>query len=186
MVSPLRGHWRGVLMFSLMCAWTNGWANHPNTGDMRRHGAYCDVIVMRRTLTTMLCCVCCECFGEHRPCLLRAHAVQRSSFGWRNQTMTCPLIITPNEARWRTHVSLTGSSLLQVKHYNDVIMGAIASQITSLTIVYSTVYSGADQRKHQSSASLAFVRAIHRGPVNSPWKKPVTRKMFPFDDVIMG
>ena len=48
------------------------------------------------------------------------------------------------------------------EHYIDVIMGAIASQITSLTIVYSTVYSGADQRKHQSSASLAFVRGIHR------------------------
>ena len=46
-------------------------------------------------------------------------------------------------------------------------MGAIASQITSLTIVYSTVHSDADQRKHQSSASLAFVRGIHRGPVNS-------------------
>ena len=70
-------------------------------------------------------------------------------------------------------------------HYNDVIMKAIASQITSLTIVYSSVYSGADQRKHQSSASLAFVWGIHRGPVNSPHKGPVTRKMFPFDDVIM-
>ena len=70
-------------------------------------------------------------------------------------------------------------------HYDDVIMGAIASQITSLTIVYSTVYSGADQSKHQSSASLALVRGIHRGPVNSPHKWPVTRKMFPFDDVIM-
>ena len=64
-------------------------------------------------------------------------------------------------------------------------MGAIASQITILTIVYSTVYSDADQRKHQSSASLAFVREIHRGPVNSPHKWPVTRKMFPFDDVFM-
>ena len=64
-------------------------------------------------------------------------------------------------------------------------MGTIASQITSLTIVYSTVYSDADQRKHQSSASLAFVRGIHRGPVNSPHKWPVTRKMFPFHDVIM-
>ena len=64
-------------------------------------------------------------------------------------------------------------------------MGAIASQITSLTLVYSTVYSGADQSKHQSSASLAFVWGIHRGPVNSPHKWPVTRKMFPFDDVIM-
>ena len=64
-------------------------------------------------------------------------------------------------------------------------MGAIASQITSLTIVYSTVYSGADQSKHQSSASLAFVWGIHRGPVDSPHKWPVTRKKFPFDDVIM-
>ena len=64
-------------------------------------------------------------------------------------------------------------------------MGAMASRITSLMIVYSTVYSDADQRKHQSSASLAFVRGIHRGPVNSPHKWPVTRKMSPFDDVIM-
>ena len=64
-------------------------------------------------------------------------------------------------------------------------MGAIASQITSLTIVYSTVYSGADQRKHQSSGALAFVRGIHRGPVNSLHKWPVTQKMFPFDDFII-
>ena len=75
--------------------------------------------------------------------------------------------------------------MVSVSHYNDVIMGTIASQITSLTIVYSTVYSGADQSKHQSSASLAFMWGIHRGPVNSPQKWPVTRKMFPFDDVIM-
>ena len=74
---------------------------------------------------------------------------------------------------------------LQLLHYCDAIMGTVASQITSLTIVYTTVYSDADQSKHQSSASLAFVRGIHRGPVNSPHKGPVTRKMFPFDDVIM-
>ena len=74
---------------------------------------------------------------------------------------------------------------LGINHYGDVIMGEIASQITSPAIVYSTVYSDADQRKHQSPASLAFVRGIHRGPVNSPHKWPVTRKMFPFDDVIM-
>ena len=64
---------------------------------------------------------------------------------------------------------------LFVVHYNDIIMDPIASQITSLTIVYSIVYSDAD---HQSSASLAFVRGIHK------W--PVTRKMFPFDDVIIS
>ena len=75
--------------------------------------------------------------------------------------------------------------VLFLAHYNDVIMGAIASQITSITIVYWTVYSDADQRKHQSPASLLFVRGIHRGPANSPHKWPVTRKMFPFDDVIM-
>ena len=70
-------------------------------------------------------------------------------------------------------------------HYSDVIMGAIASQVTSLTTVYSTVYSGADHREHQSSASLAFARGIHRGSVNSAHRWPVTRKMFPFDDDIM-
>ena len=70
-------------------------------------------------------------------------------------------------------------------HCIDVIMTTMASQITSLTVVYSIAYSDADQRKHQSSASLTFVRGIHRGPVNSPHKGPVTRKMFPFDDVIM-
>ena len=66
-------------------------------------------------------------------------------------------------------------------HYDDVIMSAIASQITCLT----SVYSGADQRKHQSPTSLAFVRGIHQSLVNSPHKGPLTRKMFPFDDVIM-
>ena len=70
-------------------------------------------------------------------------------------------------------------------HNNDVIMSTMASQITSLTIIYSTVYSGADQRQLQSSESLAFVRRLHRWPVNSPHKGPVTRKMLPFDDVIM-
>ena len=55
-----------------------------------------------------------------------------------------------------------GNVINQKCHYNDVIMVAIASQITSLAIVYSTVYPGWDQRKHQSSASLAFVRGLHR------------------------
>ena len=70
-------------------------------------------------------------------------------------------------------------------HYSDTIMDAMASKITRVAIVYATVYSGADQRKHQSSASLAFVREIHRWPVIFPHKGPVPRKMFPFDDVIM-
>ena len=73
---------------------------------------------------------------------------------------------------------------LDKNHYNDVIMSAIASWITSFTIVYSTCYSGADQRKHKSSASLPFPWGIYRWPVNFPHKGLVTRKMFPFNDVI--
>ena len=78
-----------------------------------------------------------------------------------------------------------GFHVASLCHYNGVILGVITSQISSLTIVYSAVYSDADQRKHQRSASLAFVWGIHRWPVNSPHKGPVTRKMFPFHDVIM-
>ena len=69
---------------------------------------------------------------------------------------------------------------LQWRHKN-----AIASQITGVSIICSNVCSGANQREHQSSASLVFVRGIHRWPVDSPHKGPVTRKMFPFDDVTM-
>ena len=106
---------------------------------------------------------------------------------WRRRTGNKPLSETMST--WFTGVYLYPQVLIclqlgEKKHHCDVIMGPIASQITSLKIVYSTVYSDADQRKHQSSASRAFVRGIHRGPVNSPHKWPVTRKMFPFDDVI--
>ena len=86
-------------------------------------------------------------------------------------------------AEVKVHIYLIYKNI--ASHHNDVIMSAVASQITSLTIVYSTVYSGTDQSKHQRSASLAFVWGIHRWPVNSPHKRPVTRKVFPFDDVIM-
>ena len=80
-----------------------------------------------------------------------------------------------------TQVTMTNTPS-KTLHYSDVIMSTMASQITSLRIIYSAIYSCADQRKHLSSASLAFVRGIHRGPLNSPHKGPVTRKMFPFDD----
>ena len=64
-------------------------------------------------------------------------------------------------------------------------MRAITSHVTILTIVCLTVYPGADQRKPQNSGSLAFVKEIHQWPLNHPHKGPVTRKMFPFNDVIM-
>ena len=65
-------------------------------------------------------------------------------------------------------------------------MSAMASEITGASIVCSTVCSNANQRKYQSSTSLAFVRGFHRSPVDSPHKGPVTQKMFPFGDVIMS
>ena len=82
-------------------------------------------------------------------------------------------------------------------HYIDVTMTTMASQITSLAVVYSIVYSGADQRKHQSSASLAFVRGIHRDRgiprtkdqlrenVSIWWRHHEIQNSFPWHDVIM-
>ena len=81
--------------------------------------------------------------------------------------------------------SVTWTDQVLTYHYSDVIMSVMASQITGVSIVYSIVCSGAHQRKHQSSASLAFVKGIHRWPVNSLHKGPVTRKMFPLHDVII-
>ena len=86
--------------------------------------------------------------------------------------------------RWKQHPS----SSVWVKitsHYNDIIMGTVLSQISSLTIVYSTFDSDPDERKHQSSTSLTFVLGIHGGLMNSPHKWPLTWKMFRFDDIIM-
>ena len=65
-------------------------------------------------------------------------------------------------------------------------MSAMTSQIMGVANVYSIVCSGANQRKHQSSASLAFMSGIHRWPVNYPHKGSVTGKIFPFDDAIMS
>ena len=73
--------------------------------------------------------------------------------------------VSPHAGKWTVRCTVIIFVLsVPLFHCWDVIMGSIASQFTSLTIVYSTVYSGADQRKHQSSASLAFVRGIHRIP----------------------
>ena len=70
-------------------------------------------------------------------------------------------------------------------HYSDIMMSAMPSQIIDASIVCSTVPSGVDQRNYQSSPSLAFVRGIHRLPVDSLHKGPLTRKIIPFDEVIM-
>ena len=134
-------------MFSLICA-----LNSREAGDLRRHCAHHDVIIMHGSdcLTTRLI----------------IYTASATLHGWSPGT---------NSLGW-TDVCI---------HYSDVKLDVMASHIISLTMVYWTVYSGADQRRHQSSAPLGFVMGIIRWPVNSPHKWPVTRKVFPFDDVIM-
>ena len=85
---------------------------------------------------------------------------------------------------WRTH----WTTRVFIQHYSDVTISAMVSQITGvngIAGICSSVCSGADKIKHQSTASLAFVKGIHHWPVNCPPKGPVKRKMFPFGDVIM-
>ena len=113
-----------------------------------------------------------------------------ASWGGRNAPRHWTIIITALRCKTNLSVPLTATLWHEEwkdspLHYSDVIISAMASQIFGVSIVYSTVCSGADQSRYQSSASLAFLRGIHRWPVNSPHKGPVTRKIFPFDDVIM-
>ena len=101
---------------------------------------------------------------------------------WNNTVLKCPNCLHLN--KWHLDV-FQWFLLIIFQHYSDAIMSAMASQITCVSIVCSIVCSGADQTKHQSTASLACVRGIHRWPLDSPHKVPVKRKLFPFDDVIM-
>ena len=69
-------------------------------------------------------------------------------------------------------------AVMHTWQFSHIIMSAMSSQVTGVSIVYSNVCSGADQRQHSSSASLTFVRVVHRYPVKSPHKRPLTRKCF--------
>ena len=136
--SPHKGQWRGALMFSLICTWINGWVNNREAGDLRRHRAHYDVIVM---------------------CWPKSMSIQ---------DVTRPHWVNPQPLKPDDHNIFKSNSLdgnvfiwwpyLMWLHYSDVIMSAMASQITCVSIIYLTVCSGADQRKHQSSGSLAFGR----------------------------
>ena len=80
----------------------------------------------------------------------------------------CSYILSQNmvdESTYRRFMMMSSNGNIFHVHYIDIIMSPMASQITSLTIVFSTVYSGIDQTKHESSTSLAYVRGIHRGQV---------------------
>ena len=89
----------------------------------------------------------------------------KNSKGWICIPWILHALLSPTDYQCRHLQSHPGTPFI---HYNDVKTSPMASQITSRTIVYSIVYSCADQRKHQSSASLAYVWGLHRVPVNSP------------------
>ena len=123
-----------------------------------------------------------ENFCRNMKCFVSFLVVWNSSVRHIDDIFCWKLTTTCWRDHWQRFILIRQPFLY---HYSDVIMSAMASQITDVSIVYSTISSGADQRKHESSASLAFVRGIHRWPANSPHKGPVTRKMSPHDDVIM-
>ena len=116
-----------------------------------------------------------------RPLWRHCSGIPTGPFGLRRHGFLA--IETAKEKTYSMQMEIITSIVtLYVLYNNDVIMSAIASQITGLMIIYSAVYSGADQRKHQSSSSLAFLRGMIG---EFPHKCPVTRNMLPFDDVIM-
>ena len=191
MNSPHKGQWRGALMFSLNCAWINGWVNYREAGDLRRHRTDNDVTVMNIQ------------FGS---------TIEDPLFKFRDPLTTLPIdVLQPNEANplaascCLQRICLTWSILKFSNTFcwSFAIIG-IVGKIPLRFMPLQWRHNGRDgvsnrqlhdcllnrllcvyQRKHRSSASLAVVRRIHRWLVNSPHKWPVTRKMFPFDDVIM-
>ena len=87
---------------------------------------------------------------ENNPALVQIMA-------WYQAIQQAIILINADLIHW----CIYAAALAGRWHYNDVITDSMASQIISLTIVYSALYSGADHRKHQSSTSLAFVWGIH-------------------------
>ena len=206
--SPHKVQWRGVVMFSLICAWTIGCANQRDAGDLRRHCAHYDVAVMIIVSHGLIYPFFVGLFHWY----WCSRMITYVHYSWDDRDHSSLVIIKkPIGPRPLYAIQSNGYTecicyVIQYKteslfgvvvdeeksawdiwqcHYSDVMMSTMTSQITGVPIVCSTVGSDVDERKHQSSVSLAFVRGIQRSPVNSPHKRPATRKMFPFDDAIM-
>ena len=152
---------------------------------------------MKSTEQFIFTCVITGATDEHQLCVPNHRQPEcffKTLFGLTNNELICITIfffgrnhLWPVECYTDRRIPLIKCQKRRIRfhHYKDVVMGTVASQITSVSIVCQKVCSGADQRKHQTSASLAYGRAIRRWPVDSTHKGPVTRKMLPFDDVIM-
>ena len=146
--------WGTALILSLICAWTNSWANNRDAGDLRRHRTQYDVTVMITEIT------------ENSSSL-------RLRMSWN-------ITLTGHQQAQRR------SSSCICFHNSEVIMSAMAFQITGVSIICSTVCSGAYQRKSQSPALLVFVRGMHRWLVDSPHKGSVTRNTVLLSSASLG
>ena len=141
-------------------------------------------------ITTTMLCVCVCMSGEGGGVVDMINTIfpgmgipiirVRGSWDNVNFTMGIPMLV-----RWHHFSETTPGIHTRAMTFSDIMTSAMASQIISIWIVFSTGCSGTDHRKHQSSTSLALVRGIHWWPVDSPHKGPVTWKMFPFDDFLM-
>ena len=129
---PHKGQWRGALMFSLICVWINGWVSNGETGDFRQ---------LLRPL-----------WRHCNPCFVLIWQWSISPYIWEFHDCDWANVIVATEKVPRRILCLVNSLNDINTHYCDAIMGTVASQITSLTIVYTAVYSDADRSKHQSSA----------------------------------
>ena len=166
--SPHKGQWRGALMFSLICAWINGWVNNREAVDLRRHRAHYGVTVMCGYIVAIGVAIGCPLVNI----ALGNHLCDELISCQRKPLCSpsgCIFPYSPNEIQslqWR-HNGRDGVSNHQP---HDGLLNRLFR---------------CRSKKTSISASLAFVRGIHRWPVNSQRKGPATRRMFPFDDVIM-
>ena len=181
--SSYKGQWRGALMFSLICARIYGWVNNGEAGDLRRNRAVYGVTVMSYTFHGTVQLHEANHQNHNKNLLLISHKGSHCMFKkgslyhkykrngikriyWTRKTSHFQ---KKNHIWWNTVLNAVSGMefhgyeiILAQWHYTDVIMTTMASQITSLTVVHSIVYSNEDQRKHESSASLTFVLGIHR------------------------
>ena len=181
--SPYKGQLRGALAFSLIWAWINGWTSNRDAGDLRHHHTHYDVTIKTVHLVSY------PCVGRATTHQRRAgilYIILRTALRWRKPiwmiVYSYKRYHIPYPHEWATSEVFITIVLetLQWRH-NDPYS---VSNHQQLDCLFSRLFR-LTSNKHQSSTSLAFVRVIHRWPMDFHQKRPVTRKILQSDDVIM-
>ena len=169
-----KGQWRGVLMFPLICARINGWVNNREAGDLRRYRAHYDVIVMKSWLVILVLTTATYCLA--RIAVTQLTFIFKETQAGMNVYVLFAYSLTATLCWW---IYLPCGVTLEWRHNERDGISNHQPRDCLLNGLFRC------RSKKTSFASLAFVRGIHQWPVNSAHKGPVTRNMFPFDDVIM-